>query len=585
MKSKTSSCNRTVLKKDITRFAPVWVLYTIFLLLSLLTILDEDPYRFTRDLKDSYVLMAMANLLFAPLCAQLLFGDLYNTRMCNALHALPIRRESWFGVHVTAGLLFAVVPYVLLGGFATILLGRYWLVGSVWILSAIAQYICFFGIAVFAVMCAGNRFSMLLVYGIINAFAGIAAWMIDCLYQPLLFGVAMDLDWLMWLCPIGAMVDHSEYISIQTQYMENDPVHGYYHRILDIAIGGDWWVLAVYAAVGIALAALALVLYRRRRLEVAGDFIAVRPLEPVFLVLYTLCAGTAVQIFSNIFSYTQGFYLFFAVGLVIGFFTGLMLLKRTLRIFTKKAFLQFVCLGVAVASTLVLTRLDPLGITRWVPEVGEVESVTIYNSSYKSEYEPKLTLTEEEDIETILGIHESAIKERRESNDPYVYTDEIKIAEGSGEVQGTNSDLTISYKLKSGKTVDRYYTVYTLSPEGQTLKGYYSTPECVLGIGDEPLEEYLDQFISVRADVTTYFSGDDMLSLAQAILADCENGTLSQSWDYHHGEDTQYWVEFVYKDPRFPDDASHYLTVRVYESSENSYKWLQDHDVLPQKYR
>ena len=38
MKSRTSFFNPTVLKKDITRFAPLWGLYTVFMLLAVFLI-------------------------------------------------------------------------------------------------------------------------------------------------------------------------------------------------------------------------------------------------------------------------------------------------------------------------------------------------------------------------------------------------------------------------------------------------------------------------------------------------------------------------------------------------------------------
>ena len=42
MKSRTSFFNGTVLKKDITRFAPVWALHTVFLLLSIFSIFSAS---------------------------------------------------------------------------------------------------------------------------------------------------------------------------------------------------------------------------------------------------------------------------------------------------------------------------------------------------------------------------------------------------------------------------------------------------------------------------------------------------------------------------------------------------------------
>ena len=97
MKSRTSSFNLTVFKKDITRFAPSWGAYLILLLLVLTTISDSGyAYHRARNVQDAIVAMGWANLIYGVVVAQLIFGDLYNPRLCNALHAMPITRDGWF---------------------------------------------------------------------------------------------------------------------------------------------------------------------------------------------------------------------------------------------------------------------------------------------------------------------------------------------------------------------------------------------------------------------------------------------------------------------------------------------------------
>ena len=94
MKLKTSFFNPTVFKKNLTRFAPSWILYSLCLLMGLLGILDGNTdYVRSLNAADSIQLMAVANFAYALLNAQLLFGDMYNSRLCNALHAMPLRRE------------------------------------------------------------------------------------------------------------------------------------------------------------------------------------------------------------------------------------------------------------------------------------------------------------------------------------------------------------------------------------------------------------------------------------------------------------------------------------------------------------
>ena len=111
MKSKTSFFNKTVFKKNLTRFAPVMAVYTLCLILGMMMLyqINEEMGRtfwFASRIAGNLQLMGLVNLLFAPLVAMLLFGDLYNSRMCNALHAMPMRRETLFLTNVVSGLLF-----------------------------------------------------------------------------------------------------------------------------------------------------------------------------------------------------------------------------------------------------------------------------------------------------------------------------------------------------------------------------------------------------------------------------------------------------------------------------------------------
>ena len=51
MRSKTSFCNKTLFRKNLTRFAPVWVLYTIFLVVGLFLLYTNggDTRSFQRE--------------------------------------------------------------------------------------------------------------------------------------------------------------------------------------------------------------------------------------------------------------------------------------------------------------------------------------------------------------------------------------------------------------------------------------------------------------------------------------------------------------------------------------------------------
>ena len=107
MKSKTSFFNKTVFKKNLTRFAPVMAVYTLCLILGMMMLYQNNEemgrtFWFASRMGECIQVMGLVNLFFAPLCAMLLFGDLYNSRMCNALHAMPMRRETLFLTNVVS---------------------------------------------------------------------------------------------------------------------------------------------------------------------------------------------------------------------------------------------------------------------------------------------------------------------------------------------------------------------------------------------------------------------------------------------------------------------------------------------------
>ena len=111
MKFRKSFFNGAVFRKNLTRFAPVWLLYTVCLLLGLVMLSESGvEYWLSANIAQGISFMSIVNFAYALLSALLLFGDLTNSKMCNALHALPLRRETWFGTHIASGIAFSLLP-------------------------------------------------------------------------------------------------------------------------------------------------------------------------------------------------------------------------------------------------------------------------------------------------------------------------------------------------------------------------------------------------------------------------------------------------------------------------------------------
>ena len=182
MKSKTSFFNLTALKKSILRFAPVWALYSVFLLLILFAISGQKPVHMARDILEITRLACWGNLLYAGIVAMCLFGDLYKTRLCCALHAFPMRREGWLLTNIASGLLFSLIPNALVCALTSIQLGAYsFYIWNLFWVSAL-QYLFFFGTAVLSALCAGNRLGMAAIYSMIHFIVVLVYFLAEVIY-------------------------------------------------------------------------------------------------------------------------------------------------------------------------------------------------------------------------------------------------------------------------------------------------------------------------------------------------------------------------------------------------------------------
>ena len=551
MKSRISFFDKTVFRKDITRFAPLWSVYFIGGVLVMLTVAaNTDPGNLASNLNSMIGPFSIINILYAALCAQLLFGDLFNARMCNALHAMPLRRETWYLSHVAAGLCFSVVPIAVRIFLVMPILQQFWYTGLLWLLGMTLHYLFFFGLAVLSCLCTGNRFAMAAVYTIVNFISPLTKWFVQTFYEPMLRGVILDSPLFDLLCPVSCLSGSDDYFGMAFDKM-NDR---YGWRFA--GMGGDWLYLAITAAVGLGMLVLALVLYRRRALESAGDFMAVRPLIPVFSLVYTLCVGAVFAMVGELLA--DSFGVFLLMGLVIGFFTGQMLTARTVKVFRKKTFFRLGVLVAAMLATLLVTKLDPLGITRWTPNADQVVSMDV-NSGYYGYFSDtdSVTVRDPEQIGQLIEIHEQILEK--------------------GEPSPWDQSVTVNlrYRLKDGRQVTRSYLAPKSGAYFEPLKELYSRPEWVLGYGEMDWEEYLDRIETVYVDGYAVESDALCRELLEAIRADCEAGTMLQEPQFRESDEySQYWIDIEY---RAADGDTRFWSVRVYTNCTNACRWLEEH--------
>lgn len=482
MKLRALFFNKTLLRKDIFRFAPLWAIYFIGGTLVMLTALaNTEGAQTAYQLSSTMGPFAVINMIYAVLAAQMLFGDLYKSRLCNALHALPMRRETWFCTHVIAGVAYSVVPHLIAAIFLMPMLGQFSWVALTWVAVMLMEYLFFFGLAVFCVFCTGNRFAQVAVYAIVNFLSLIVYWFVSVIYQPQLYGVQISEDIFALTCPVLKMAGNTQLLEFEWVLEMNSlgilkSEGGWVY----MGPGEGWGYLGICAGIGVALLAAALVLYRRRSLECAGEFVAFARLKPVLAVVFALCCGGVVAAFGQSTGLADSYLLFLIVGLVVGWFGGQMLLQRTVRVFKGKTFAHLAILGLALALTVGLTAWDPVGITRYVPKAENVRMVEVTQGSLDSYNGPDIKTENAEEIIEVIQLHKKILKERN-------------------QYSGRWRTISIRYTLESGRQVTREYQVYMESKSWIKIQNLYSKPRVLLGDTD-----WVSWYNSVKQ---VYFNG------------------------------------------------------------------------------
>ena len=544
MKSRTSSC-KTAFRKDLTRFWPVWAAYILCLLIvQVIQSNDDLNYWYAANMGECTSVMGLVNFGYGFLVAAVLFGDLFVPRMCNGLHSLPLKREHWFAAHVWSALLFSLIPTVLMLPISEGIILLYsnmvngWQIPLYWFAAANLQFLFFFGLAVFCAMCAGSRFGMLVIYGIVNFFSILVYLLVDQIYTPLLKGVVTMSGPFELLCPVWQMlnrgcIDVSRVDTGRTYIGDYGEELPEYIARFEVSPEG-WLYIGITAVIGIVLLLLSRQIYKKRDLECAGDFLAVHWLDVPFQVVFTvLCAAGFHGVFMTFFGVrTDAVNILHVIGLVVGWFGGRMLLERSTRVFRMKTFLGFGLLAAVMALSIYVTWLDPMGIETWVPRVGETKTATL-RINYRNGY----TTENPVEIADIARLHELALEQdltMHPDYDDFYYNPTYG---GHNAVQ-----IILQYTAPNGWLSQRNYYVEAEGESAGIIKKYSSRLDVLFNDGE--IRDEADLKHAFREDMVISINGihqvpekfvteEFRIALAEAIAADAAAGSLVQSGVFH----------------------------------------------------
>lgn len=609
MKSKTSSFNLTIFKKSITRFWPIWAAYFIFWLIALPISTASDlshKIRFYDDL--SHVLSYSAEQVFtmskdlgiavgaitAIFAAIALWGFMYSSKSASGYASLPVSRRSYFVSLTLAGTIPVIVINFVISSILFLVMASYG-IGSFAIAMQVFAiitliYLFFYFFATFCAQLTGTAFVLVPLYALLN-FVVIALYVIGSTFlSRLVYGLtATDsaLQWLSYLSPPVGMIYGTGMI---TTAGTNVPMFT------------GWGCLITYAVVGIIFAVTAYLIFRRRRMEAAGDVVAVNILKPVFKYCMTLgCAIVfcALMIFvlndttssSDLFTIM----LLLAIGAIIGYYISEMLIKKSFRVFKKRTAPGIL---ISLAVILLITaaiELDFIGYEKYVPNISDVERVSLNGCE----------VDEADLIEEVIDVHKAIIADK-ERNEAANYGDGYFIYYQS-----------IHYYLKNGKTVFRQYRIISYfddanSPEILTrINEFLNKPEMILsGIlpsfeiaGPEnvasvsiaceiPSGGTASEYDMPTVDRLFYYSGEDAYELwNDCILPDIEDGCgIGKNTSYYYPlqdfTTTTCVLYFEFVDTEFVNTASSgppvdrgLQTLCITTDAARTLEWLEAHDI------
>ena len=297
MQSATSFFNRALFRKNLQRFWPLWLGYVlIWLLLLPLPLLNElADYHGVPTVADaSYYLLQIGaygglvmGAVFGIFFAMAMFAYLTNPRATQGFHSMPVRRETLYATNYLTGLVCMVSALVLafaLAGITAACFGALDLTAlGTALLAAVLSVLFFYSFGVFCMMFTGQILAAPVFYGILNVLAAGMEWLVRTFAGNFLYGYSgySAPETFAFLSPAWELVCVLDVSNVaRVDRILSDGTH-------QVIRGGEYMlsglgVLGIYAAVGIVLAVLGLLVYRRRASEATGSIVTVAWARPIF---------------------------------------------------------------------------------------------------------------------------------------------------------------------------------------------------------------------------------------------------------------------------------------------------------------
>ena len=597
MKSGTSYFNGPLFRKTVQRFWPLWFSYAFVLALALPVKLagrlgraapGPDAARLAQFVPLEF--LSGLGLCVAPAiaCASAMavYSHLYFQRSAAAYGMLPVRREGVF-VSVTLAGLLPLIAVDLLAALACLAAGASQfeavLPAALSLFGALSlMVLAYFGIAAFCAQLTGSIIILPILFVAVNIAAVVFEGVTASVVGEFVYGFTARDYGLDLFSPFVGMAARSQCSPVYQALADGSMgVTGYEYT--------GWAYSCCCAAVGALLLWPSGLLYKRRKLETAGDVVAIDVLRPVF----RYCAAVACALLLAFLlmdlvlpdAASMGlkgaviFSLFMLAGGLIGWLAAEMLVQKSFRVFRMgRKWFGFAGLWLLLTALLMCGELDVTGYERRVPGADEVLSVQVQVSGSGME------LSERGNIEAVVRLHERIV----EGKAGY---ERAQLGWYQEPGSAAPQNISLKYELADGSRLQRRYYISLDAAAAAELESVSNTVEGILARKLPSIEPTLSTLSYAQVSWAAADGEVGVLELDKAealelyrdcILPDMRDGDIGLVW-YGEGMagavyDCRVSLELERRGGRDGTEYSYFYTyATVY--SERTNAWLAERGV------
>ncbi len=521
MTSKTSLFNAGIYKNILKRFKWGSFIYLVLLFFStVFPILMQRPEFLAERYSNYYgsygnyrdILLGQytgfpyfLSFVVPTVVAVLIFGHVHAVKQGIFTHALPVSRKENYVSSLLGGVSLMLAPIVIcaliliimsLSGYSKVLP-----IDSIlmWVAIQLSVIFIMFAFASISGVLTGHGVAHVAVNAILHLFPMLVALMLALISEVFLYG----------------FVNSGSFIG--EEILRYTPISWLAVDILDedsFKAVAFW----CYIILALVLYLLGYLLYSKRKIELCGEVAAFKIFRPI--LKYTVTAAAVLCTFGIFWESSINAIAVFVVTALFGaiaYFACEMIMSKSVKVFGRfKGYLVFAVCTAAVFLFCAFTSI--FGYETRIPRMDDIAGATVVEGY--QENADRLMLTDSENIEAVRTIHSELISD-------------IPLTDRTAAFNSNGGALSVKYKLKNGRMLERRYPV-SIEEHDRIMTKMYEIPEykyCIKGIDVLNVENVT--YAHLDADAPNYHYGGVVLTgdapeLMQAIKDDIAQLSYSE---------------------------------------------------------